>query len=160
MPVSASRLEGERPSFSRRYGAAVLGDVFAAPLSNEALAVVAVGRRALAFRVAAQKAGRTPGFSRLSAQAVTVARSGRRRAPERERWADRSAVLSAGAGYRSTSPVGARLAAQTGQAYRVSAARLCQAVVAAASEAWDPFLVVGRGGTVVPAVKGQLRWAQ
>ena len=58
MPVRASRLDGERPSFSRRYGAAVLGDVFAAPLSNEALAVVAVGRRALAFLVAAQKAGR------------------------------------------------------------------------------------------------------
>ena len=63
-------------------------------------------------------------------------------------------MLATGAGYRSTSPVVAGFAAQTGRACHVSAALLCQTVVAAASEGWDPLLVVGRGRKVLASGEG------
>ena len=94
-------------------------------------------------------------FNRLSTHTVTVAASVRRRTPA----ADSTELIGegcfqTGAGYRSTSPVRGRFAAYRGRAHRVHAARLGQAVGAAASERLNPSLVVGRSGRVAAADEG------
>jgi hypothetical protein len=113
-----------RPSFSRRYGAAVLRDVFAAPLGSEALALLqsvsGVGLRSRGAESTSQAM-----FNPVQYSGGSLLQSRPAGALQKPKLGARQwAVLSTSAGYRSTSPVVSGFAAQTGQAYRVSAARV------------------------------------